>query len=1289
MNDQPASQDPSELSYWAEILAGSPPALELPTSHTRAPGQSSREARLELSIDGQLLDGLANLASSKRASFSDALLVSFLVLLQRSSGQTDMVLGVQSGTRVLPIRFDLSGNPSPNQLFTDALGVVAAASEHASLSLEELLDGLGKKSLFSVAFGSADSVRSSETVDLALQVDEADRKLTFSFNAELFDAAAVERMSGHFATLLAGIVADSNQPIGRLPFLTESELHQILVEWNDKGLDFPRDATLHGLVEERVEISPDAVAARFNGESLTYRELNTRANQVAHYLRKLGVGPDVMVGVSVDRSLEMVIGLLGLAKAGGAYMPMDPAYPASRLVYMVEDSKVKVLLTQKHLADSLPASEATIVLLDDASQFDGESASNPDLGADCQNLAYVIYTSGSTGAPKGVLLNHQGRVNNFLDFNRRFSVGEGDAIIALASLSFDMCAYDVFGTLAAGATIVLPDPSGMQDPAHWAQLINDNNVTTWHTAPAMLKMYVDYLEVHPTLAPKSLRLVLLGGDWIPVTLPDRLRALVPNTQVISMGGATECSMDSTIFEIKEVDPAWNSIPYGEPMTNQLAYVLDANLQPVPVGAPGELYLGGIGVGRGYFERPELTAERFLDNPFLADPAERMYRTGDLARWMPDGNLELIGRIDSQVKIRGYRIELGEIESRLREHPAVKEGVVVTKADAAGEKRLVAYIVQDPEWTGPEEEESDLGSEQVEQWEAVYDHAYSAKAHDEVEDPTFNIVSWDSSYTNQAIPEEQMRLWVDQTVERIQRTKPDRVLEIGCGMGLLLFRIAPTCSRYIGHDFSKVALDYVAKHREPLGLPQVELARKWADDFEGIEDNSLDSVVLNSIILDFPDMDYLMKVIRGSAKAVKPGGTIFLGDIRGLPLIESYQSSVQLFQAGDDSPTDQLKARVRRLIRHEEELVIDPRFFPWLATQLSEVGIVQIELKRGTFTNELNAYRYDVTVHIGEIAKLPQADAAWLEWEANQLDTATLQAKLESDKPELLCVRGIPNARVQRDVCNVELLNSEDCPATAREVRAALDADPLASSGLNPEDLRELGESLGYLVEIRFFSDLTSGRFDAAFLRKNSADADRAAMLFPDQTGLPIDSTLRARDFANSPMMGKLSRRLAPELRTHLGKELPEYMVPALYETLESMPLSPNGKVDRKRLPEPDTSRQDMGSDYQAPATPVEEMVAGIWMDVLALDRVGTDDAFLELGGHSLLAVLIQTRLNQIFPYEISLQDIFEYPTVAELSKRIEERGSDTGIDATEICEILQSIDSLSDEEVADQIGANE
>src|SRR6185503_1776969 len=348
--------------------------------------------------------------------------------------------------------------------------------------------------------------------------------------------------------------------------------------------------------------------------------------------------------------------------------------------------------TQRHLCERLPEpeNEVKLVLLDEPRP--GTDHRTPESGVGPADIAYVIYTSGSTGKPKGVVLDHRGRVNNFVDFNRRFNVSTGDALIALASLSFDMCAYDVFGILAAGATIVMPLAEEMQDAPAWARLMQKERVTIWHTAPAMLKMLVDHCESDPSLVPEALRLALLGGDWIPVTLPDRLRALVPEAKVVSMGGATECSMDSTIFEIEEVDPAWRSIPYGEPMANQRAYVLDEDHQPVPVLVPGELYLGGIGVGKGYFRRPELTAERFLDDPFWGVSGARMYRTGDLARWMEDGNLELLGRVDNQVKIRGFRIELGEIEARLRAHPAVREGVVVARADASGEKRLVAYYV---------------------------------------------------------------------------------------------------------------------------------------------------------------------------------------------------------------------------------------------------------------------------------------------------------------------------------------------------------------------------------------------------------------------------------------------------------------------------------------------------------------------------------------------------------------------------------------------------------------------
>jgi amino acid adenylation domain-containing protein len=1267
------------LAYWTKQLSANPPSLELPLARARSADRRFRAAYVQRALTAK---GLA----ADAAAF-DTLLAAWVAVLHRTAGQTDFVVGAASAGAVLPLRFDVSDEPSFAGLRQRVRDVAAAGRPHAGVGLPAICAALRCRELFQAMFAlRADDVAAQrDGLELALVVEPGAGRAdaTLHYNSELFDAATVTRMLGHLETLLAGALADPSVAITRLPFLTAGELHQVLVEWNDKKIDFPREATLHDLFEQRVAETPNAVAATFRNGELTYAQVNERANRVAHLLISLGIQPDALVGISCERSFELVTGLMGIAKAGGAYVPMDPAYPRERLRFMLEDSQVPVLLTQKHLADSIPKSDAKIVFLDDAAQLRDQPATNPRVAMTSQNLAYVIYTSGSTGAPKGVVLNHQGRVNNFLDFNRRFDVGGDDRLIALASLSFDMCAYDVFGILASGAAIVLPEPEHMQDPTRWAQLMNERRVTIWHTAPAMLKMLVDHLEAQPQKAPQSLRLVLLGGDWIPVTLPDRLRALVPHTRVISMGGATECSMDSTIYEVRAVDPAWKSIPYGEPMKNQLAYVLDKHLQPLPMLVPGELYLGGIGVGRGYHKRPELTAERFLANPFV--PNERMYKTGDLARWMPDGNLELLGRMDNQVKIRGYRIELGEIESRLRKHPAVKEGVVTTRVDAAGERRLVAYVVQDPAWQGAAEEQEDLGAEQVEQWQAVYDHAYGKTDHDGVEDPTFNIVSWDSSYTNAPLPAEEMRTWVEQTVDRIQKHHPSRVLEIGCGMGLLLFRIAPYCTRYIGTDFSKVALDYVARHRDRLGLKQVELDKRWADDFTGIEEDSLDSVVLNSIVLDFPSMDYLMQVLLGSVRAVQPGGKILVGDVRSLPLIEVYQSSVQLYQADASTPVDQVRARVARLIRQEEELVIDPRFFAWLQSKLPKIGHVQVQLKRGSFTNELNAFRYDVTLHIGPAPVAAPQTARWLDGDRDRVDVGKLRSILSGEKPEWLGVREVRNARVQRDACALRLLSDPAGPATAGEVRDAASAQDRAQPGLDPEALWELGAELGYDVDVRWSPSASEGRFDVAFHERTGRGT--AAVLFPDESGLSFDPASRAADFANNPMLGKLARQLGPELRKHLSRQLPEYMVPAVYVPLDAMPLSPNGKVDRKALPEPDTSRPDMETQYQPPQTPVEAMVAGIWADVLGLDRVGIDDAFLDLGGHSLLAVQIQARLSEILPFEISLPDIFESRTVARLSKHLEVLGAKNGVDVTEVCQTVQMIDSMSDEEVRSRIAS--
>jgi amino acid adenylation domain-containing protein len=733
-----------QLSYWKQQMAGAPPLLLLPTDHPRPPVQRFVGTTHNFTLPPALSAALNELSRQAGTTLFMTLLAAWQVLLHRYSGQDDIVVstGIANRNRpetepligclinILLLRARLSGDSRFAGVLQAVRQTVLDAQAHQDLPFERLVEALqpardpSYTPLAQVMFvlhneavatpqiaGLKLRVVSPERVaaqyDLVLHITERGDHLTgvLEYNSEIFEPDTIRRMIGHFQTLLPAITTDPHRSIASLPLLTAAEQEQMLGAWNATAIPFPHDHCLHQLYEAQALRQPDAPAAVCGDERLSYRELNQRANQVAHELQARGVGPNILIGLCMERSLDLVVALLGIAKAGGAYVPLDPSYPAERLQFMVEDTRVPVLLTQQRLADRLPQGGAQIVRIDaDWSQIAERSTEQPASGVAPTDLAYVIYTSGSTGRPKAVLLDHRGRVNNFCDFNRRFTIDSGDRVLALSSPSFDMSAYDVFGTLAAGGTIVLPTRSQERDPAGWAALIREHAVTIWHSAPALLELLVDHVADQGETLADSLRLVLLGGDWIPVTLPDRLRALTPVAAVISLGGATEVSMDSTIYRIEHTDPAWRSIPYGQPMANQRCYILDRQLQPVPIGVPGELHLGGVGVAWGYLNNPDLTAAKFIPNAFSDVPGERIYKTGDLARYGADGTIELLGRIDFQVKIRGLRIELGEIEAALREHPAIKEGVVVARADSGGDTRLVAYIVTDEPGTKNHEPE---------------------------------------------------------------------------------------------------------------------------------------------------------------------------------------------------------------------------------------------------------------------------------------------------------------------------------------------------------------------------------------------------------------------------------------------------------------------------------------------------------------------------------------------------------------------------------------------------------
>jgi amino acid adenylation domain-containing protein len=712
-----------QLSYWKEKL-NDLPILNLPTDRPRAPRQSFNGARVSIALPQALTASLNELSNRIAVTPFMTLLAAFQLLLYRYTGQEDIVVGSPIANRRRPeiegligffvntlvMRADLSGNPSFRELLSRVKDTCVAADANQDLPFEKLVQDLqperdlSRNPLFQVMFVLQNTTSPFSGIpglrvepieleatrspfDLSLFLRERGEKYIgyIEYNTDLFNRDRIERMVGHFQTLLEAIVADPDQSIATLSILTEAERHQILVEWNDTAADYPKDKCIHELFEAQVERTPDAIALEFEDNQVTYRELNRKANQLAHHLVSLGIGPEKLVGICVERSVEMVVGLLGILKAGGAYLPLDSAYPKERLRFMVEDAQVSAIVTQEKLLDrtqdSAPSTQYSLLCLDrDQNAVEKENTENPKRNVSSENLAYVIYTSGSAGQPKGVAIEHR---NTFalLNWARSvFTFDELTGVLASTSICFDLSVFELFVPISWGGKIILVEN------ALSLRASDANGITLVNTVPSAMTALLAAGAL-----PDSARVVNLAGEPLRPELVNQLYQTGKVEKVYDLYGPSETTTYSTFSRRAVNGPA----TIGRPISNTQIYLLDSNLQPVPVGVPGETYIAGAGVARGYLNRPELTAEKFTTDPFSSDSNSRLYRTGDLARYLPNGDIEFLGRIDNQVKIRGYRIELGEIEAALNLHPVVKESVVVTyQWDGSSETQLVSYVVQD-------------------------------------------------------------------------------------------------------------------------------------------------------------------------------------------------------------------------------------------------------------------------------------------------------------------------------------------------------------------------------------------------------------------------------------------------------------------------------------------------------------------------------------------------------------------------------------------------------------------
>jgi len=1283
----------TQLTYWKRQLANVPPVLELPTDRPRPPTQSYQGRDVRFEIDAHLSSTLRQFGRRSESTLFMTLLSAFATFLYRFSGRDDIVIGSPIANRnrgetepligffvnTLALRVDLSGNPTFEELLGRVRRTALEAYAHQDLPFEKLVDeiqperDLSVNPLFQVMFTLQNApLRRLELSELTVDLLETEHtsalfdvvldmwesggtlKGILEYNTDLFDESTASRIVTNFQTLLESIASGPASRLDDLAWLTEDERQRLIELGTGPRGDYPVDQTIHQLFEKTAAAYPERTAAVHNGTEITYADLNARANQIARLLLRHGVEPDGIVGILDHRGIDALASMLGVFKAGGAFLPLDPAYSAERIQYMLTDSKVQILISRTaRMKELLPGSfPGHQVLLDDLG-LDRELTSRPERIDRGTALAYLLYTSGSTGLPKGAMVRHDGAVNHiFAEFDLlRFHAST--AFLQSAPSSSDISVWQYLAPLLIGGRTVIADYETVCDPAALVRTIRAKRITLIELVPVVMKGLLDHAaQLTPEeRALPDLEWAMVTGEAATPALVNQWLSTYPGIKLVNAYGPTEASDDICQMVLDHPPESdRHAVPVGRPLPNLTLYVLDRNLRLVPRGVPGEICVSGIGVGAGYWNNEAKTRESFVPNPHAGEGrGDLLYRTGDLGRWLPDGTLECLERLDHQVKVRGFRIELGEIEGVLTGHPAVREAAVVVREGNDGDKHLVGYYVPEVESAESHARVEDLKREQIDLWQDLHEDSYRGEL--EPGDVTFNVVGWDSNYTGAPLPEVDMHEYVDFTVERISALRPRRVLEIGCGTGLIMFPLLPQCESYTGTDLSRVAVDRLCElqRSEELraripGLAQARIWHRRADDFDWAERAGYDTIVLASVVQYFPGIDYLLDVFDGIfKKALRPGGSVFVGDVRSLPLLEVFHTSVQVHKADACISLTEVARRVRLRLAQEQEMAIEPEFFLALKRRYPAVSHVEILPKRGFHHNEMTRFRYDVLIRTAT-GPAAMIEGSCIDWRDVRLGLDELRRRLIEEQPQTLALRRVPNLRVQEDLTAFDWLFRGARFTRAGDLKAALAQKTRV--GLEPEDLWHLGRELSYQVDLSLASSYPDGSYDVVFRRQVGAHALPPLSFAGDLVPRPWNR------YANNPLHEKLARTMTPRLREFLKEKLPHYMIPAHYMVLPCLPRTPAGKVDRQALPAPDPSQRASDESYFAPRDREEQALARIWADILGLTRVGIHNNFFELGGHSLKATQVVSRIQRELHVRVALRDVFNHPTIAELAPRL-------------------------------------
>jgi amino acid adenylation domain-containing protein/FkbM family methyltransferase len=1164
-----------QLGYWEKKLAGVPEGVDLVTDYARPSVQSFAGATQGFVVDRQLTAQMKEVAGQQGCTLYMVLLAAFKALMYRYTGQSDICVGSPIANRqygeteglmgmfvnTLAMRSQVEAEETFAELAAKVKMTCLEAYEHQDAPFEKVVDqvrterNLAITPLFqvTVTLQNAESQAVNASIrrydlesgvskfDLSLEFTESGEGLTGSiaYSTALYKPETIRRMIEHFSGLCRGIVATPRVRIGDLDYISEAEKRQLLKGYNDTVVEYPKDKCVHQLFIEQVKRNGEKTAVVCGDKELSYEQLYERSHEVALYLQGQGVKPDDLVGVCMERSVEMVVSLLGILQAGGAYVPLDPEYPEERLAYMLQDSRAVIVLTQEELRNKLAGlitGNPRLIALD--RQWAEISECVMELKANkvglrqevkANNLAYVIYTSGSTGQPKGAMNEHRGVVNRLLWMQSAYELNEEDAVLQKTPFSFDVSVWEFFWPLFTGARLVMARPEGHKDPDYLVDTICRQGITTLHFVPPMLQVF---LEHHGARQCSSLKRVVCSGEALPSMLVRRFAERLPKAKLYNLYGPTEAAVDVTEWTCpKENVP--NIIPIGRPIANTQMYVLDRRGHVAAMGVIGELFIGGVQVARGYLNRPELTEQRFVANPFL--PGTRMYKTGDLGRWREDGTIEFVGRTDFQVKIRGFRIELGEIEARLMNHAGVQEAVVVAREDRPGEKRLVAYYTPSPNCAHPVGEflrlrKTDVGAEA--RYTTLPNGMTVFHQNQSETDFVYQEIFCDDGYLRHGV--------------RLQ--DGDCVFDVGANIGLFSLFVGQHCRNTTIYAFEPI----------PAVFKSLQLNASLHGLAGRVYECGLAETSKQEVFTFYPHNT----VISSSSTTREEAHQI----------VKSYLLNQQDQQGGV----------------HDESMVDG---------SLDE--LLEARLETEQYTCQLRT--------ISEIV------------EENGVEKIDL-LKVDVEKGELDVLKGIKDSHWSK--IRQLVIEVHDVSGRLAEITGMLKAR-------------------GYEVAYEASQSLESTALYNLY-------AFRPAVEKSATNGHGTVEQAVAEGQIVDEKVWRSHESLVHDVRLFLSQRLPEYMVPAAYVAMEKMPLTPNGKLDRKALPAPEGGAFAVHA-YEAPQGEIETALASIWGELLKVERIGRRDSFFELGGHSLSAVRLMAKINKQFDRMLPLAVIFTAPSIADLA----------------------------------------